>query len=160
MSDSILLEAEDLTNGARQRDYGHPLDDYRKVAGLWSIVLDTPVSPSQAVMCMICVKLSRELNRPKRDNRVDMAGYANCLDKIEQRLAASPEPTAMTLEALLREAIAEADAEIETKAAKPRSHPGVVTICSEADLFEGIESGRIVPVPIPKQAKWSDEDEF
>jgi hypothetical protein len=31
---------------------------------------------------MIGVKMSRECNRPKRDNRVDLAGYAETLDMV------------------------------------------------------------------------------
>jgi hypothetical protein len=90
--ESILLEAEALTNGERQRDYGHPLDDYRKTAALWSVVLGMDVTPQQAVMCMMMVKVSREMHLPARDNRVDMAGYTNCLQKIEERIAAEDQP--------------------------------------------------------------------
>ena len=87
MSESVLIEAERLTTGARQESYGHPADDYAKVAQMWSAILGTEVTPQQAIMCMICIKISRELNLPSRDNRVDMAGYANCLDMVEYRLS-------------------------------------------------------------------------
>jgi hypothetical protein len=84
---SILLEAEHLTEGARNADYGHPLDDYRRTAKLWSAVLGIDVTPEQAMLCMICVKISRECNHPKRDNRVDGAGYFKCLDMaINERI--------------------------------------------------------------------------
>jgi hypothetical protein len=33
-------------------------------------------------MAMICLKLSREQNKPKRDNLVDIAGYINCLHMV------------------------------------------------------------------------------
>ena len=34
------------------------------------------------IYCMIAVKISRECHRPKRDNRVDIAGYAEALDMV------------------------------------------------------------------------------
>ena len=33
---------------------------------------------------MIAVKISRESRIGKRDNRVDMAGYAECLDMVRE----------------------------------------------------------------------------
>lgn len=83
---SILEEAEELTNGDRIGDYGHPLDDYGKTAKMWSGVLaeklKADITPEEAIMMMCCVKISREVNKPKRDNRVDLAGYANCIQKV------------------------------------------------------------------------------
>ena len=76
---SILLEAQRLVHGYRNADYGHPLDDFSKTAALWSVILGVPVTPEQAILCMCAVKISRELNRPKRDNMTDLAGYAECL---------------------------------------------------------------------------------
>ena len=82
---SILSEAEEICNGPRNKDYGHPFDDYTKVARLWSVVLGIDVTPSQAALCMIQVKVSRQMHRPKRDNLVDIAGYAHVVDKIMER---------------------------------------------------------------------------
>lgn len=38
---------------------------------------------------MIAVKISRECHRPKRDNRVDIAGYAEVLDMVIEFQACS-----------------------------------------------------------------------
>jgi len=86
MSESILLEAERITNGERNAAYGHPLTDYRCTAALWSAIIGVEITPQQAILCMIAVKLSRESRHHKRDNIVDMAGYANCLMKVEEKL--------------------------------------------------------------------------
>lgn len=77
---SILVEAESLTEGARNKDYGHPLDDYNRTAALWSAILGREVTAQQAILCMVAVKISRECHVPKRDNRVDGAGYFKVLD--------------------------------------------------------------------------------
>lgn len=80
-AESILLEAQRLVYGDRGEDYGHPLDDFTRAANIWQVILGVPVTAEQVGLCMVGVKLAREINRPKRDNRVDMAGYALCVDR-------------------------------------------------------------------------------
>lgn len=81
---SILKEADALVHGDRDLDYGHPAVDYRCTADLWRALIkrrygvDVPMSPDFACLMMIAVKLSREAGKPKRDNLVDAAGYAEC----------------------------------------------------------------------------------
>jgi hypothetical protein len=82
MTDSILQEAESLVHGDRGDDYGHPFDDFRRTAQMWSAILGTHVRPEDVPLCMIALKISRELNRPKRDNLVDVAGYAETLRMV------------------------------------------------------------------------------
>jgi hypothetical protein len=83
---SVLLEAQGLVHGGRNDDYGHPLDDWSRTAGMVSAMLAhklrEPLTAEDALMFMVCVKLSREVNRPKRDNRTDGAGYFECLDWV------------------------------------------------------------------------------
>ena len=80
--ESILFEAHNLVHGVRGEDYGHPYEDFSRTAKIWSAILGVDVTPEQVALCMIGVKISRECNRPKRDNRVDMAGYAETLDMV------------------------------------------------------------------------------
>jgi hypothetical protein len=92
-TESILQEAQRLTHGERTKDYGHPLDDYTRTAALVSALLahklKSPLLPHEAAMIQICVKLSRQINHPKRDNTVDGAGYfwvtQECLDEEQRR---------------------------------------------------------------------------
>lgn len=91
--ESILEEAQRLTHGDRNADYGHPLDDYTRTAGLVSALLahklKEPISPQEMALAMCCVKLSRQVHRPKRDNLTDLAGYAwvadRCVDEAARR---------------------------------------------------------------------------
>lgn len=83
MSENILQEADRLTGGDRGADYGHPLDDYTRTAAIWSAILGVDVTPEQAQLCMIGVKISRECNKHKRDNLVDIAGYARTLEMTD-----------------------------------------------------------------------------
>ncbi len=84
---TILQEALDLTTGDRQESYGHPLDDFTKTANMWAVIIGAPVSAEQVALCMVALKISRELHAPKRDNLVDGAGYFNCLDMLREERA-------------------------------------------------------------------------
>lgn len=83
---SILDEAETLVLGDRGSAYGHPADDMARTGKIWAAVLGVPeVTAAQVALCMVGVKMSREVNKPKRDNRVDGAGYFQCLDMIREK---------------------------------------------------------------------------
>lgn len=78
MSDeSILHEAYSLVHGPRQESYGHPFDDLTRTGRMWGAILGTADIPAETVaLCLVAVKISREVNGHKHDNLVDMAGYA------------------------------------------------------------------------------------
>lgn len=81
--ETILQEAQRLVCGARDQDYGHPLDDFGKVSGMAMALWGRgPQTPEEHAIYMVLVKIAREVNRPKRDNRVDGAGYFATLDMI------------------------------------------------------------------------------
>ena len=82
MPENILEEANRLIHKDRNETYGHPLDDFTKTAGLWSVILSTEVTPEQVALCMVAVKISREMNAHKRDNLTDGAGYFGTLEMI------------------------------------------------------------------------------
>lgn len=85
MDATILDEAKRLTRGDRNDDYGHPYDDFSKVARLWSVILGVEVKPSDIPLCMIQIKVARQMNRPKRDNWTDIAGYADTGHRVDER---------------------------------------------------------------------------
>lgn len=76
--ESILAEAERVTSGDRQNQYGPPDQDFRRIAAMWSALNGVPFTPKEVALFMVCVKLSRETHQRKRDNWVDIAGYAKC----------------------------------------------------------------------------------
>jgi ribosomal protein S27E len=81
---SILTEAETLVNGDRREAYGDPVQMGENIGKIWEVILGVSVSPRQVQMCMIGLKLVRELNKPRRDNRVDIAGYAEILERVTE----------------------------------------------------------------------------
>jgi hypothetical protein len=80
----VILEAFNLVNGARQIAYSHPLDDYTKVRNLFEAVTGVSLTVEQAILFMVCVKLSRlrtnlEKSDLHMDSLVDAIGYLGCL---------------------------------------------------------------------------------
>lgn len=80
----IVLEAFQLINGPRQKDYSHPLHDYTKVRDLFEAVTGVDLTVEQAIQFMVCVKLARlrtnlENGVLHHDSIVDAIGYLGCL---------------------------------------------------------------------------------
>ncbi|MFO8012526.1 MAG: DUF4406 domain-containing protein [Phycisphaerae bacterium] len=80
--ESVLDVARRITAGARHSDYGPPSEDFARTAALWTAILARRLRDGEAVtamdvpLCMIALKLARQVHRHKRDNLVDIAGYA------------------------------------------------------------------------------------
>jgi hypothetical protein len=84
--ESALEEAQRLVHGDRGAAYGHPIDDYTRTGRMWGAILGIPdIDPRVCCLMMAAVKISREVNAPKRDNRVDLAGYAECAQMVAER---------------------------------------------------------------------------
>ena len=81
---TIATDAVQAVTGPRQRDYAHPKINFQRIANLWSIVLDVDITPEQVALCMIQVKIAREMNRHTRDNIVDLIGYSLTLDACQE----------------------------------------------------------------------------
>jgi len=78
-SESVAQEAHRISSpdGDRNKDYGHPLDNFNGIAALWNAHFGTSFSYDDVAHAMILMKLNRDTHQPKRDNLVDIAGYAN-----------------------------------------------------------------------------------
>ena len=79
--------AVSLVSGDRQNDYGHPIDDFTRAGKIWEAILGFPVSAEQVALCMVGVKIAREVNRQKLDNAVDGIGYFLTLTMVQQERA-------------------------------------------------------------------------
>jgi hypothetical protein len=83
---SILNEAYDITSSDRNTQYGPPEDSFSRIAIMWTAYLNDKkgvktlisVTPTDVAHMMILLKMCREQNSSKRDNLVDIAGYARC----------------------------------------------------------------------------------
>lgn len=80
-----------VRNGKRQGTYGHPRGDFDTIAKMWSAILskfnqqEVRVDAEQVALLMIAMKLSRLARDPSHhDSRVDIIGYAICLDRLDE----------------------------------------------------------------------------
>lgn len=76
-------KSDELVAGPREQKYGHPKDNYRRIAHIWSAVLGIEVTPTQAVLCELGVKFSRLIQSPDdEDTQVDVHGYIKVLQRL------------------------------------------------------------------------------
>lgn len=80
---NILESAIAVTKGPRAQDYGDVKTDWNRVAALASALMGCRMRASDCAKVLIAVKLSRESHSHKRDNLVDLAGYAWVLSVLE-----------------------------------------------------------------------------
>lgn len=92
-SKSVCLEAEEITHGARQSSYGHPFDNFSRVAKMLNGQFGHLLRPGLEFQAedvgfiQIILKLGRSAHSLKRDNLVDIAGYANTIEMVMERRA-------------------------------------------------------------------------
>ena len=84
---TILDEANDLVDGPREHEYGHPIHNHTTTANMMNTFLERKYGKSIQLtwhdVCMfnILQKISREANKHTRDNLVDICGYARNIEK-------------------------------------------------------------------------------
>jgi hypothetical protein len=84
-----VMRAEELLEQAvsivarRRGTYGQPRDLFEHVARRWSLVLGVEVTPAQAMLCLVDLKVARLTHDPRHlDSITDIAGYAGCLAEV------------------------------------------------------------------------------
>uniref|UniRef100_A0AAU8GTY2 DUF6378 domain-containing protein n=1 Tax=Mycobacterium phage QTRlifeCrisis TaxID=3136627 RepID=A0AAU8GTY2_9VIRU len=84
MSDeSILEEAQRLIHGPRNKNYGHPRENFADISALFSAYLERPITDLDVANLMILVKVARVKGTGyHRDSYTDIAGYAGCAERI------------------------------------------------------------------------------
>ncbi len=69
----------------RSAAYGAPSKSMALLARRWTITLGHPVTPAQAAMCLIDLKLTRLAHDPThQDSILDIAGYAAVLHEVSR----------------------------------------------------------------------------
>lgn len=91
MDETVLEEANRIIYGDREQTYGHPAKNFEATASLWNGYFAAKfglpswhgINAVDVAHMMILLKMAREVHMHKRDNIVDMAGYAGCIQKME-----------------------------------------------------------------------------
>jgi hypothetical protein len=72
----VLRKTESLVNGPRAKEYGDAHENHARIAQMWSVLLDKPVTIQQVYQCMVAVKLARLVVTPDHeDSWIDICGY-------------------------------------------------------------------------------------
>lgn len=72
----ILDEAHTLTYGKRDKNYGTPYINHKRIADIWSVILGQEITPAQVALCMVGVKIARLVESPDHlDSYVDGCAY-------------------------------------------------------------------------------------
>lgn len=73
----LISDMSELLVSDRQKDYGNAVDTHRRIAKLWSAILDHPVSAQDVASMMIALKIIRSQKSPQKiDSYLDMANYS------------------------------------------------------------------------------------
>lgn len=81
---SILDEAKTIVEGSRQSDYGDPVESFNRIAKTASMIAGRDLSPNECCAVLMAVKLVRESFAHKRDNLIDLCGYAYIMNEIKE----------------------------------------------------------------------------
>ena len=85
MNGEAMLRKAACVVAKRAKAYGPPADSMELLARRWSVTLARTVTPAQAVMCLIDLKLTRLAHDPKhQDSILDIAGYAAVLHELSR----------------------------------------------------------------------------
>ena len=89
---SVLMDAYAVVHEERDPEYGPAIEDFTSLGVLWATLINRflkkqgfksiPVIPPRVVgNMMIALKINRDVHFPKRDNMVDVAGYAENVER-------------------------------------------------------------------------------
>lgn len=80
---NALTRARALIYGDRAADYGDPVENFDRLAALWSPVLGVTVTAQQVCLCLNQLKVSRLIHQPGHQDSIDdAAGYIGCYDRV------------------------------------------------------------------------------
>ena len=90
--EKVLKEALNCVNGEREKQYGSPEDNFRRIADLWSVYLTSlfedekivvDIDPIDVAKMMVLFKIARSNgDEDKLDNYIDILGYGACAAEI------------------------------------------------------------------------------
>jgi uncharacterized protein (DUF1015 family) len=80
---SILTEAESIVNGDRNVQYGDPNEAFKEYSNILEATFGIKLTPAEICKVQIAIKLGRLKYKHKRDSVVDLCGYAEILNRLE-----------------------------------------------------------------------------
>jgi hypothetical protein len=76
----LLREAAVIIAGDRDKDYGPPIENFKRIAEIWKVITGYDFTAEDVAMMFVGVKVARYGNRGEfnADTWRDIAGYAAC----------------------------------------------------------------------------------
>ena len=75
----VCLDAAKAAVVERGAAYAPPSKNFARIAALWSVILDKPITVVDVALCMDAVKTARLMESPDHaDSWIDKAGYGAC----------------------------------------------------------------------------------
>lgn len=89
MTKTLLQEAHEIIYGDREETYGKPSKNLANIALMWEHYLQAKhgaviVTEEDVCWMMVLLKMARQMNKHKRDNLVDAAGYIALIERMEE----------------------------------------------------------------------------
>ena len=87
---SVLIEANVIFYGDREKTYGHPAKNLKTIAKMWSAYLEAKtdkngINAKDVASMMILLKTARLANdQTNRDSVVDICGYAALIERCDE----------------------------------------------------------------------------
>jgi hypothetical protein len=85
MSDNreALFAEATLLSQNRGRIYGSPYTNHKRIADIWSGILDMPITAHQVVLCMVGLKIARLVETPSHhDSVADSVAYLGFYEDV------------------------------------------------------------------------------
>lgn len=82
-NESILQEAERITTNSRKEQYGNVEQSFSTYKNILKSTFNIELTEIEIVKVLMAIKLGREQYQHKRDNLVDLCGYAKLLQQLE-----------------------------------------------------------------------------
>jgi hypothetical protein len=80
----VLDEARGIVHGAREKDYGPPEANLRRIGIVWGTLLDVePIPPRTVAVMLAGLKVVRASHRDNRDDLIDGIGYLLLADEAK-----------------------------------------------------------------------------
>ena len=92
IENSVLLDAYNVVHEERDPEYGPASEDFESLGVIWAALLTRwlrkngfssipSIPPRVGGNMMIALKINRDVHFPKRDNMIDVAGYAENVER-------------------------------------------------------------------------------
>lgn len=87
----LFDEADKLLNADRQHTYGDAIVNHERIAAIWSALLGTQISSTEAALMMAALKIYRAVNNPAHlDSFIDAVAYIDIAAQASSSSSSSP----------------------------------------------------------------------